>query len=177
MSCCVHPIACISHSHRIVKIRPHPVRSAKSSTISPSQYCGGGPRGNPGCCIPFCPPFFYFRLLTCATRSSHRSASHLQLCKIPSLPLQSSADQCRSIAQRIPTKASAAFFLKCLNVIVWRFAFPVRVPSIRVVVHCDSNRPIPSASATLQRGHHHAYSEDQPADCSPHREAFRAIGH
>jgi hypothetical protein len=35
--------------HRTVKI-PHPVRSAKSSTVSPSQYCGGGPRGNPGCC-------------------------------------------------------------------------------------------------------------------------------
>jgi hypothetical protein len=38
--------------HRIVKV-PHPVRSAKSSTISPSQYCGGGPRGNPGCCSSF----------------------------------------------------------------------------------------------------------------------------
>jgi hypothetical protein len=49
--------------HRTVKV-PHPVRSAKSSTVSPSQYCGGGPRGNPGCCssilfylvheFPFC---------------------------------------------------------------------------------------------------------------------------
>ncbi len=35
--------------HRTVKA-PHPVRSAKLSTVSPSQYCGGGPRGNPGCC-------------------------------------------------------------------------------------------------------------------------------
>jgi hypothetical protein len=41
---------------------PHPVRSAKSSTISPSQYCGGGPRGNPGCCsclFSCCHPFWY----------------------------------------------------------------------------------------------------------------------
>lgn len=35
--------------HRALKA-PHPVRSAKLSRASPSQYCGGGPRGNPGCC-------------------------------------------------------------------------------------------------------------------------------
>ncbi len=35
--------------HRTLKA-PHPVRSAKLSKVSPSQYCGGGPRGNPRCC-------------------------------------------------------------------------------------------------------------------------------
>ena len=38
--------------HRTVKA-PHPVRSAKLSTVSPSQYCGGGPRGKLGCCSSF----------------------------------------------------------------------------------------------------------------------------
>ncbi len=39
--------------HRTLKA-PHPVRSAKLSKVSPSQYCGGGPRGNPRCCsFPF----------------------------------------------------------------------------------------------------------------------------
>ena len=28
---------------------PHPIRTAKSSTFGPNQYCGGGPRGNLGC--------------------------------------------------------------------------------------------------------------------------------
>ena len=28
---------------------PHPIRTAKLSTIGPDQYCGGGPRGNLGC--------------------------------------------------------------------------------------------------------------------------------
>ncbi len=35
--------------HRTLKA-PHPVRSAQLSKVSPSQYCGGGPRGNPRCC-------------------------------------------------------------------------------------------------------------------------------
>ncbi len=38
--------------HRTLKA-PHPVRSAKLSKVSPSQYCGGGPRGNPRCCSSF----------------------------------------------------------------------------------------------------------------------------
>ena len=45
--------SCSNHSnicgHRTLKA-PHPVRSAKLSKVSPSQYCGGGPRGNPRCC-------------------------------------------------------------------------------------------------------------------------------
>ncbi|PWY97500.1 hypothetical protein BCV70DRAFT_50510 [Testicularia cyperi] len=44
--------------HRTLKA-PHPVRSAKLSKVSPSQYCGGGPRGNPRCCSSFF-PFFLF---------------------------------------------------------------------------------------------------------------------
>ena len=46
--------------HRTLKA-PHPVRSAKLSKVSPSQYCGGGPRGNPRCCssVLF---FFHFCL-------------------------------------------------------------------------------------------------------------------
>ncbi len=42
--------------HRTLKA-PHPVRSAKLSKVSPSQYCGGGPRGNPRCCSFF---LFFF---------------------------------------------------------------------------------------------------------------------
>ena len=34
---------------------PYPIRTAKSSTIGPNQYCGGGPRGNLGCRM-----FFFF---------------------------------------------------------------------------------------------------------------------
>ena len=34
---------------------PHPIRTAKSSTVGPNQYCGGGPRGNLGCRM-----FFFF---------------------------------------------------------------------------------------------------------------------
>ena len=35
--------------HRTLKA-PHPVRSAKLSKVPTSQYYGGGPHGNPGCC-------------------------------------------------------------------------------------------------------------------------------
>ena len=51
--------------HRTLKA-PHPVRSAKLSKVSPSQYCGGGPRGNPRCCSSFFLPIFtsfYFLFL------------------------------------------------------------------------------------------------------------------
>ena len=37
------------HGHRTLKA-PHPVRSAKLTRVPPSQYHGGGPRGNPRCC-------------------------------------------------------------------------------------------------------------------------------
>jgi hypothetical protein len=57
MSQCLFSIC----GHRTVKV-PHPVRSAKSSTVSPSQYCGGGPRGNPGCCSSI---FFFLFFLDC----------------------------------------------------------------------------------------------------------------
>ena len=44
------------HGHRTLKA-PHPVRSAQLTRVPPSQYHGGGPRGNPGCC-----GFFFFCL-------------------------------------------------------------------------------------------------------------------
>ena len=37
------------HGHRTSKA-PHPVRSAQLTGVPPSQYHGGGPHGNPGCC-------------------------------------------------------------------------------------------------------------------------------
>ncbi len=43
------PTAHFICGHRTLKA-PHPVRSAKLSKVSPSHYCGGGPRGNPRCC-------------------------------------------------------------------------------------------------------------------------------
>ena len=56
------------HGHRTLKA-PHPVRSAQLTGVPPSQYHGGGPRGNPGCCgfyfylclmIFRAGPFFFF---------------------------------------------------------------------------------------------------------------------
>ena len=43
-----------SFDHTMVDT-PHPIRTAKLSTIGPNQYCGGGPRGNLGCRM-----FFFF---------------------------------------------------------------------------------------------------------------------
>ena len=43
-----------SFDHTTVDI-PYPIRTAKSSTVGPNQYCGGGPRGNLGCRM-----FFFF---------------------------------------------------------------------------------------------------------------------
>ena len=42
-----------SFGHTTVDI-PHLVRTAKSSTLGPNQYCGGGPRGNLRCRMFFC---------------------------------------------------------------------------------------------------------------------------
>lgn len=48
------------HSHRTLKAL-HPVQSAKSTKVPPSQYYGGGPHGNPGCLwFPFSFFFFFF---------------------------------------------------------------------------------------------------------------------
>ena len=41
-----------SYGHTTVDI-PHPIRTAKSSTVGLTQYCGGGPRGNRECCMFF----------------------------------------------------------------------------------------------------------------------------
>ena len=47
-----------SFDHTMVDT-PHPIRTAKLSTIGPNQYCGGGPRGNLGCRMFFFPTFFF----------------------------------------------------------------------------------------------------------------------
>ena len=54
VKCQPRPLTVI-HGHRTLKA-PHPVRSAQLTRVPPSQYHGGGPRGNPGCCGS--PPFF-----------------------------------------------------------------------------------------------------------------------
>ena len=41
-----------SYGHTTVN-PPHPIRTAKLSTVGPNQYYGGGPRGNLGCCMAF----------------------------------------------------------------------------------------------------------------------------
>ena len=45
-----------SFDHTMVDT-PHPIRTAKLSTIGPDQYCGGGQRGNLGCWM-----FFFFMI-------------------------------------------------------------------------------------------------------------------
>ena len=47
-----------SFDHTTVDI-PHPIRTAKSSTVGPDQYCGGGPRGNLGCRMFFLNPTIF----------------------------------------------------------------------------------------------------------------------
>ena len=49
----------ISYGHTILKT-PDPVRSPQLSNIWTSQYYGGGPHGNTGCCNFF--NFFYVKL-------------------------------------------------------------------------------------------------------------------
>jgi hypothetical protein len=55
------------HGHRTLKA-PHPVRSAQLTRVPPSQYHGGGPRGNPGCC-GFSSSFFFFFCFFLVVRS------------------------------------------------------------------------------------------------------------
>ena len=38
----------MSYDHTTVTT-PHPIRTAKLSTVGPNQYCSGGPCGKPGC--------------------------------------------------------------------------------------------------------------------------------
>ena len=49
-----------SYGHTTVKA-PHPIRTAKLSTVGPDQYFGRGLQGNLGCCMSFC--FNFFSLL------------------------------------------------------------------------------------------------------------------
>ena len=46
-----------SYGHTTVKA-PHPIRTAKLSTVGPDQYFGRGLQGNLGCCMSFC--FFFW---------------------------------------------------------------------------------------------------------------------
>ena len=48
-----------SYGHTTVKA-PHPIRTAKLSTVGPDQYFGRGLQGNLGCCMSF---LFFFLLL------------------------------------------------------------------------------------------------------------------
>ena len=48
-----------SYDHTTVKA-PHPIRTAKLSTVGPDQYYGRGLRGNLRCCMAF---YFYFYFL------------------------------------------------------------------------------------------------------------------
>ena len=48
-----------SYGHTTVKA-PHPIRTAKLSTVGPDQYFGRGLQGNLGCCMSFCFNFFFF---------------------------------------------------------------------------------------------------------------------
>ena len=41
-----------SYGHTTVKA-PHPIRTAKLSTVGPDQYFGRGLQGNLGCCMSF----------------------------------------------------------------------------------------------------------------------------
>ena len=47
-----------SFDHTMVDT-PHPIRTAKLSTIGTDQYCGGGPRGNLGCRMFFLNNLFF----------------------------------------------------------------------------------------------------------------------
>ena len=49
----------VSYGHTTVKA-PHPIRTAKLSTVGPDQYFGRGLQGNLGCCMSFCFNFFFF---------------------------------------------------------------------------------------------------------------------
>ena len=42
----------LSYGHTTVKA-PHPIRTAKLSTVGPDQYFGRGLQGNLGCCMSF----------------------------------------------------------------------------------------------------------------------------
>ena len=46
----VRPAAPLSYDHTTVKA-PHPIRTAKLSTVGPDQYFGRGLQGNLGCCM------------------------------------------------------------------------------------------------------------------------------
>ena len=73
-----------SFDHTMVDT-PHPIRTAKLSTIGPNQYCGGGPRGNLGCRIFFFLNNFFFSEQDIARAdSTHHSIKPQWIYRIPS---------------------------------------------------------------------------------------------
>ena len=76
----------MSYDHTTVTI-PHPIRTAKSSTVGPNQYFGGGPRGNLGCrraghffSWPFAP--LLFLSAAAAPKSGPFSVQYLHACTV-----------------------------------------------------------------------------------------------
>ena len=59
-----------SYGHTTVKA-PHPIRTAKLSTVGPDQYYGRGLRGNLRCCMAFC--FFAFIFIFCTRKKNKKS--------------------------------------------------------------------------------------------------------
>ena len=57
----------LSYGHTTVKA-PHPIRTAKLSTVGPDQYFGRGLQGNLGCCMAI---FYWCSSLFCCT--NHKS--------------------------------------------------------------------------------------------------------
>ena len=55
----------LSYDHTTVKA-PHPIRTAKLSTVGPDQYFGRGLQGNLGCCMSF------LSIFSPGTCTSHR---------------------------------------------------------------------------------------------------------
>ena len=71
-----------SFDHTTVDI-PYPIRTAKSSTVGPNQYCGGGLRGNLGCRMFFALSFLFvfFKLSIPGQKSVFVQISALTLAK------------------------------------------------------------------------------------------------
>ena len=53
-----------SYGHTTVKA-PHPIRTAKLSTVGPDQYFGRGLQGNLECCMALC-PFYQMHVSNCS---------------------------------------------------------------------------------------------------------------
>ena len=67
-----------SYGHITVKA-PHPIRTAKLSTVGPDQYFGRGLQGNLGCCMALSFLFFFFLKIFLFTKEIKRKVCrHLE---------------------------------------------------------------------------------------------------